>query len=58
MRWGRARNEENTIDEIDFMVTKNMENLKNSSENENMDVYDNEVEDEASSMPTNQESLF
>ena len=40
------------------MVTKNMENLKNSSENENMDVYDNAVEDEASSMPTNQESLF
>ena len=35
-----------------------MANLKNLSENENMDVYDNEVEDEASLMPTNQESHF
>lgn len=35
-----------------------MANLENLSENENMDVHHNEVEDEASPMPINQPSCF
>ena len=35
-----------------------MANLKSLSENENVDVHHNEVEDKASPMPTNQQSRF
>ena len=46
------------MNEIDFMVTCSMVNLENLSENENVNVHHNEVEDEASPMPTNLQSWF
>ena len=58
IRQRRAGNEQNTIDEIVFMVTQNMVNLENLSENKNVDVHQNEVGDEASPIPTNQQSCF
>ena len=58
MRRRRVQNEQNTIDETDFMVTHNMTNLENLSDNENADVHHNEVEDEASLTPSSQQSRF
>ncbi|KAH7681299.1 FMN-binding split barrel-containing protein [Dioscorea alata] len=42
-------------DEIDLLVSQNTVNLKNLGENPNTSVHDNEGEDEASSMTTNQQ---
>ncbi|KAH7672088.1 hypothetical protein IHE45_09G030500 [Dioscorea alata] len=56
----RRRNERNasanTIDEIDLLVSQNTVNLENLGENPNTGVHDDEGEDEASPMATNQQS--
>ena len=39
---------ENSIDEIDLMVSQNISNLENLGEDENIEIHDDEIEDEAS----------
>ncbi|KAH7688470.1 Myb/SANT-like domain-containing protein [Dioscorea alata] len=56
----RRRNERNasgnTIDEIGLLVSQNTVNLENLGENPNTGVHDDEEQDEASPMATNQQS--
>ncbi|XP_039134178.1 uncharacterized protein LOC120271561 [Dioscorea cayenensis subsp. rotundata] len=56
----RRRNEinssGNTIDEIDLLVSQNTVNLENLGESPNTHEHDNEGQDEASPMATNQQS--
>ena len=58
MRRRRVQNIRNTIDEIDLMVSRNIINLKNLGENENIDIRDNENENEASPMAINKQLPF
>lgn len=46
----------NTINKINLLVSQNMANLENLFENESVDAHDNEEDNKASSMATNQQS--
>ncbi|XP_039123465.1 uncharacterized protein LOC120260088 [Dioscorea cayenensis subsp. rotundata] len=55
-RRNKINSSENTIDEIDLLVSQNTVNLENLGENSNTVVQESEGEDEASPMATNQQS--